>query len=66
VRAARGVIRESDRLVIRTIETDKREAARRYAIKTRLQSLLVQRVSDEMQVVPDDKEGVVLLRHSEG
>jgi hypothetical protein len=44
-------------------EVDKREAARRYAIKTRLQSLLVERFSDEMSVVPDDKEGVVLLRH---
>jgi hypothetical protein len=44
-------------------EVDKREAARRYAIKTRLQSLLVERFSEELEVVPDDKEGVVLLRH---
>lgn len=44
-------------------ELDKREAARRYAIKTRLQSLLVLRFPDDMEVVPDDKPGVVLLRH---
>ena len=44
-------------------EVDRAQAARRYAIKTRLQSLLVDRFSDEMEVVPDDREGVVLLRH---
>lgn len=44
-------------------ESDKREAARRYAIKTRLQSLLLQRFADEMEVLPGDKEGIVLLRH---
>lgn len=44
-------------------EIDKAEAARRYALKTRLQSLLVQRFADELEVVRDGGEGVVLLRH---
>lgn len=44
-------------------ESDKREAVRRYAIKTRLQSLLIERFSDELAVVADAQEGVVLLRH---
>lgn len=42
---------------------DPREAARRYALKTRLQSLLVERFAEELEVVPDDQAGVVLLRH---
>jgi hypothetical protein len=44
-------------------ELDKHEAAHRYHIKRRLQSELLQRFADEMEVVPDLREGVVLLRH---
>jgi hypothetical protein len=42
-------------------EVDKAEAARRYACKTRLQTLLVQRFAGELEVVRDGGEGVVLL-----
>jgi hypothetical protein len=44
-------------------ELDKPEEARRYALKTRLQSLLVERFSEDLEVVPDAREGIVLLRH---
>lgn len=44
-------------------ELDRHEAARRYAVKTRLQSLLVQRFAAELEVTTDGGEGIVLLRH---
>jgi hypothetical protein len=40
-----------------------KESARRYAQKSRLQSLLVRRFADEIQVEPGDEPGVVGLRH---
>lgn len=40
-----------------------RERARRYAQKSRLQSLLVRRFFDELAVEPGDEPGVVGLRH---
>jgi hypothetical protein len=42
------------------------ERSRRYALKTRLQSLLVLRFADEIDATPDDAagEGVVVLRHT--
>lgn len=44
-------------------DLDKGEAAQRCALKRRLQSELLQRYADEMEVLPDEREGVVLLRH---
>ena len=41
----------------------KREAERRYAIKSKLQSLLVQRFREDLVVESGSDEGVVLLRH---
>ncbi|MRG93537.1 hypothetical protein [Polyangium spumosum] len=43
---------------------DRREAARRYALKSRLQSVLVTRFRDAVEVRPEPREpGVVLLHH---
>src|SRR5262249_35920442 len=41
------------------------ERARRYADKNRIQSLLIQRFAEEIEVIPDpgEGEGVVILRH---
>ena len=40
-----------------------REIARRYALKSRLQSLLLRRFPDEILVEPADEAGVIGLRH---
>jgi len=43
---------------------DRRETARRYALKSRLQSVLVTRFRDDVEVRPEPHEpGVVLLHH---
>jgi len=44
-------------------ELPARETVRRYALKNRLQSLLVNRFADELLVEPTDEEGMIGLRH---
>lgn len=41
----------------------RREVERRYAIKRRLQSLLVQCFAEDVGIEPCEQEGIVLLRH---
>ena len=60
-------VRELIALICQVNPTDRdlerAEVERRYALKNRLQSLLVRRFADELELLPAPGEGVALLRH---